>query len=45
MREMTQKKVDDMKNAVEKYQSDKPGKNGKKITNEINNMIDLRLYA
>ena len=29
MREMTQKKVDDMRSAVEKYQSDKPGKNGK----------------
>jgi hypothetical protein len=32
MREMTQKKVDDMRSAVEKYESDKPGKNEKKIT-------------
>lgn len=32
MREMAQKKVDDMKNAVEKYQSDKPEKKGKKKT-------------
>ena len=31
MREMAQKKVDDMRNAVKKYQSDKPGKNGNKI--------------
>ena len=32
MREIAQKKVDDMRNAVEKYESDQPRKNGKKIT-------------
>ena len=32
MKEMAQRKVDDMRGAVKKYQSDKRGNNGKKIT-------------